>query len=504
MPTIPAPTFRDYLRVLRERRFLILLPVVIAAAAAFFYSAAQPEEYEASAAISFQAESQDLQAVGTPVGADAFPEKQAASGARRITENKVVLAVQEAIGDQLSAEELRASVTTQVEPDSNLVRITATAPTAADAARLANEFARQTRNYLNVEERAKFEAAADKLNAELKKLGEDAAATPTGQSYREGISRLLTLASLAEAVEVVQLAQVPTLPSSPKPIRDTILAAFLGLLLGLIAAFLRHAVDRRLRDPHEVQRDLNLPVIGQVRSGLMGRVRLDGPGGRLDEEDLDAFRVLRTNFEFLAAEPELRSVVVTSALAEEGKSTVAAGFAYASAVAGRRTLLIECDLRRPVLAERLGLVQGPGLSEALGGTAELAEVVQSIEVEGGVLDCVPAGDNVFHPSEMLGSKRFKDFLTKTLDVYELVVIDSAPLLPVSDTLQLLPQVDAALLCVRMRRTTRDQALSAKVATSQLPDLAVGLVVTDLKAKHGYYGGYYSYDRPPAESTNTGG
>jgi capsular exopolysaccharide synthesis family protein len=506
MSTSPETrTLRDYLRVLRERRLIIAFCVVAAVGAALAYSLVRTPQYSATATVGFRDISDDLQAVGGAAAPNFQPDKLAAAGARTVTRPDVVANVKEALGTDLSTDDLESRISTEVETDSNLVRITATAGHGEEAAALANEFAKQTQVVLREEDRARVRSAAKRLQAQLDRLGPSALATSTGQAYQDGISRLLTLSSFSEPVEVVRPAEVPSSPSSPKPIRDTLIAAALGLLIGIAAALLRHSLDRRLREPHEVQKLLGLPLVGSVGEETLGPAVPSSNGdGLFSEDDLEAFRILRTNFEFLAKDRELRSVVVTSPLPEEGKSTVAAYLAYASAVAGRRTLLVECDFRRPVLAERFGLDPSPGLSEFLGGGAEPSQILRSVAVQGGseveVLPVIPAGHNVFHSAEMLGSKLFGEFLDQVTDAYELVVLDGAPLLPVGDTLELLPQVDSGLFCVRLGQTTRDQVVRAKAVLEHLPELPIGLVVTGVKrgSEDNYYG-YYSHQRSTVDA-----
>jgi Mrp family chromosome partitioning ATPase len=169
-----------------------------------------------------------------------------------------------------------------------------------------------------------------------------------------------------------------------------------------------------------------------------------------------------------------------------------------SAVAGRRTLLVECDFRRSVLASRFGVDPAPGLSDYVAGGLKPDEVLRTVEVEGreavDVLPLIPAGEDVFQPTELIASQRFKQFVQKVTRAYDLVVFDSAPLLPVGDTLELLPQMDAVLLCVRLEQTTRDQTRAAKQALDHLGDKPTGLVITGLHrgGPDDYYGYYSSY------------
>jgi Mrp family chromosome partitioning ATPase len=239
--------------------------------------------------------------------------------------------------------------------------------------------------------------------------------------------------------------------------------------------------------------------------------------------DWELFRILRRNLDFLDPERALRTVAVTSSLPEEGKSTVASFLASASAAAGKPTLLIECDLRRPVLAKRLGIKSAPGLSDYLEGRAQLSDAIQQIgfgdpmsrngfnhsngvapahaETQAGnrahglmhELHCITAGTPTRHPAEMIRSEAMSNLLVEVSTTYELVVLDTPPMLSVVDALELLPQVEAAVICVRVLSTTRQQAGAGRAALKRLPEQPAGLVITGTTrtndAEYGYYGYY---------------
>ena len=286
--------------------------------------------------------------------------------------------------------------------------------------------------------------------------------------------------------------------------------------MGLLFAFLRDALDRRVRSAQAVSEHLDSPVVGHVSSTAMGRAGLASGGrGPLRPEEMEAFRILRMNLEFLDVDKKVRSILVTSPLPEEGKSTVAASLAWTSAIAGKRTLLVECDMRRPSLAARLGLSESPGLSDMLAGKASREDVMRPLSVTGEVspnggdpgarsageaskLVCVIAGTQAPRPAEMLGSQRFKDFVREVAEDFDMVVLDSPPLLSVVDARELIPCVDAVLLCIRASRTTSDQAKAGKEAIDRFPARPMGIVVTGLKRGEGPdYGAYsevYAYGR----------
>lgn len=198
--------------------------------------------------------------------------------------------------------------------------------------------------------------------------------------------------------------------------------------------------------------------------------------------------------------------MVTSGVPEEGKSTVALFLALASAASGRRTLLIECDLRRPVLAERLAVPDGPGLSDFVAGKATREEIVHHVsamidadaipplgaESHDQTLACVFAGAPTRQAAEILESERFVSLLGQFEEAYDVVVIDTPPLLAVVDALDLIPRASAVLVCARASRTTRDQVRATRAALDRLPERPTGLVITGTTRADAQSYGYYAY------------
>jgi capsular exopolysaccharide synthesis family protein len=492
-----STSLRDYLRVLSAQKWLILAITAIAVAAGVAYTLLKTPTYDATAQVEFKNPS--AQATIVTPGSQVLPEineaAAAAAASRAVTSDDVVKKVQKSLDNGMTTDELRGDVEATVQQDSNLVAIKASTDDKDLSAKLANEFALQTKLAQRDSLRAEYASQAKSLNDSIKNGDLDPA---TELAEQQGLGRLETLSRVADPVDISRPATVPSSPSSPKPVRDIGLALILGLLLGIGTAFLRNALDRRITDSHQIQHDLGLPLVGYVRADALGLAGIGRNGDSfVSEDDLEGFRILRANVDFLVRDQDLRSLVVTSALPEEGKSTVAAWYAYVSAVSGRRTLLVECDFRRPVLADRFGVDRTPGLSDYLAGEAEPKDVLRSVSVHGreavDVLPLITAGGNVFQPTEMIGSKKFKAFVDQTTRAYDVVIFDSAPLLPVGDTLELIPQVDGVILCVRLGQTTRDQALAAQQAMQHLPERPTGLVVTGVRrgSDDDYYG-YYSY------------
>ena len=504
-------TLRDYLRVVKTRRRLILGITALFAIAGLAVSLAQTPRYTAEAALTFRDIGQDLSLLGDASLPELAPDQRAAIKSEVITRPAVASRVKESLDTDLSADELSAAVTTQVGARTNFVIIQAESEDAEFAAELANAYAKEVKD---IDE----EEVRDRLNAAIETLRSSSPSPDTieGQLASQQISALQTALSLARPVEIEKPADVPDAPSSPRPKRNTVLGGLIGLAVGLLVAFLSNSLDRRLRLSDDVQSEFEWPVIGRIPDGALGQAGFvaNGPVEKDADAHLEAFRVLRANLEFLQVGNPMRSVMVTSGLPEEGKSTVSVALAGAAAVAGKSTLLVECDLRRPCLADRLGLDPTPGLSDFLVGRAGPKEVLRTVALasppspngnKGGrnngkeevpakppqeLMACIPAGSSAPLPAELLGSQRFTEFLKQVSKAYDLVVLDTSPILAVVDALELVPLVDGIVVCARLSQTTREEARAAREALGRMPERPTGVVVTGVRPGEDSYGYYY--------------
>jgi capsular exopolysaccharide synthesis family protein len=500
-------TLRDYLRVLREQRLLIIVIAAVFAGAALFLAERQDPVYEAEASVQFLDTNADTGFLGAALPPDATPDARAATNASQIGQPSTLAQVRAQLKTKDPIGRLRNALTIRTEARTNLVIVQARWGTAKFAADLANSAAEQSRRIAVDTARQRYRTARRLLKASLQRLGNSRTDKLTRLQYQAQLVRLDTLARFVTPSRVVSTAVAAAAPVSPRPVRDTLLGLVLGLTLGGLAAFLRDALDRRLKSASEIRDELRLPLLGHIRNDVLGRTLVTENGRKkLTEADLEGFRVLRTNLDFLDIDSPVKTVLVTSALPEEGKSTVACSLASAYVLAGKRTLVVECDLRRPTLAKRLGTAPGPGLSDYLLGQAEPAEVLQKVPLtpetvqsqEGPLPAGVPtlvvitAGTPTPRPAELLGSKRFAAFLEQVREAYDVVLLDATPLLSVGDALQIVPRVDGVVVCVRADQTTREQARAAKQALEHFPDRPTGVVVTGVKPGHELDYGYYSY------------
>ncbi len=509
-----AITVAGSLRALRAQRLLIVGVIAFCIIVAVGVSLALQKTYTATASIAVADPNSDLGLVGGTAGTAQTAQQIASAHAGQVLRDSVVSAAISDLRTNRSPASIRRAVSVQVDQTSALLNVTGSDPRASLAAALPNAIAKEDVRQSIAGARAGYAQAARRLAALIR-------STPANKNpgvrvvYAEQLSRLQALSAVASPERIETTALVPTSPSSPKPVQNGVIAAFLGLLLGIGAATVRSSLDRRLHSPHEVEKRLGLQTIGHVRSSAMGQAvgLTSSEKNGFEPADLETFRVLRQNLLFLDEGTSMRSVVVTSALPQEGKTTVSASLALASAAAGKLTLLVECDLRRPVLAERLGLTAAPGLADYLLEKAEPEEVLRVVSNSGQTpssgafhfatggdqakpLVCIPAGTIPEQPAELLGSERFRHFLASVSDQYELIVIDSPPLLPVVDALELIPLASAVLLCVRLSQTTEAQMLAGIEALGRIPSRPTGLVVSDLSPKNTEqgYGYYYSYAR----------
>jgi Mrp family chromosome partitioning ATPase/capsular polysaccharide biosynthesis protein len=509
-------TLRDYLRVLRGGRTAIIAVTLVCAGIAAGMSLSQETKYVASARVTFQEENRSNAEAGLAALSTQTAAQLAAEGASTMLSNDVLNRAKRRLQSNLPIADLRAMLATSVDPSSTLVTVQATATEKTFAATLANEVARGAVTIQKNTERERYAKTAERVERQYEDLRASGKSdTRTDVALATLLDRIATLRTLsvnATPSRVAETASVPQSPASPKPLRSTIFGGLIGLMLGIGLAFVRDSLDRRLRDSTEIQETLDLPVVGMVRIEALGNAAYVPNGrGPMTDQDVESFRILRTNLEFLDVDNPIKSVLVTSPLPEEGKSTVAASLAAANAASGKRTLLVECDLRRPSLPERLSINRSPGLSDYLAGQAGASEILQIVTlsegeippngraadpppatIAAGKLVVIAAGSQSVRPAELLGSRRFRDFLEQVVAAYDTVVLDSPPLLSVSDTLEIVPLVDSVLLCIRADQTTRDQARAVKDALAHLPKRTSGIVVTGLKPGREHDYGYYSY------------
>ncbi len=360
-------------------------------------------------------------------------------------------------------------------------------------------------------------------------VGEQARLAAVVKTRETGYDNLLSqyqLAKISEGGEtgvVRMLDQATALPDPvfPHRTRSLLEAMVVGLLLGVGMAVLVDRLDASVRDPDEISERLHLPILAsipRVRAGLSGLAGLVGGGAASGRTSMrlrlvahqephsvvaEAFRALRTNIAFARAHEDLRTIVVTSAAPGDGKSTAAINLATTFAQQGQRTLLIDGDLRRAVADETFGIARAPGLSDVLVGTASLADVARPVDVPN--LTVMASGPFPPNPSELLGSRAMRALLAEAKDggAFDMIVIDSPPVLAVTDASVVASVVDGAILVIRLGVTPREAVRRAVTQLRAVNGHLIGAVVNDVSPRDGAYGQYayyYGASRQPQGST----
>ena len=488
-------SFENTLRVLRRRAVLIVVAAVAVTAAAFAFSKQQTKEYTATASVLFTNNQVSQQVAGLQAVSTSDPQAQQDTNVKLLQLGTVAGSTARIVGHGLTPQDIRNSVAISGESDTNLVSVAATWTTPSLAAEIANTYVdefiagqvRTTNRY--------FTAALALVDRQLGALSPQARRGAAGSALRDRAQSLSILAQLqTENVQVAQSAAVPTSPSSPKVARNTLAGAILGLLLGIALAFLLERLDTRVKEPRDVEMIYRRPLLGVIPDSsaydLPGSAKAGGPEPLLSAEG-EVFSLLRAHLRYFNVDKDVRTVMVGSAEPGDGKTTVAYHLAAAAAGAGGRVLIVEGDLRRPSLGQRLGISPGPGLSDVLIGSARLEDAVHHLPIasagkvgaEDRVLDVLLAGAFAPpNPAELIESHAMEALLEEMRDTYSLVVLDTAPLTAVSDAIPILTKVDGVIVVARIGHNRRDVAERVRQTLENVGAPLLGVVANRVRQR----------------------
>ena len=380
-----------------------------------------------------------------------FSQQRVTSYAQLLTGEKLAGEVVDALRLDLTPAEVAGKLTARALPDTVILEVTVTDTSAVRARDIADSLGRQ------------FADEVVELEADVSTV----------------------------KVSTVQPAKLNPEAVSPDVTRNLALGGVLGLLIGLGLALLRSRLDNTVKTGDDVQTLTETGVIGTVLEDQ----RLDEKhvATSADEHSMtaEAFRAIRTNLQFLNVDNPPRVIVIASSVPGEGKSTLAVNLATALAQSGSRVTLIEADLRRPRVVRYMGLVGGAGLTNVLAGTADLHEVVQPWGE--GKLSVLPAGPMPPNPSELLGSAHMRTLVETLRETQDFVIIDTPPLLPVTDAAVLSVVADGCLITTRYGRTRREQLHEAAKVLSRVDAKLLGVVLNRVPQSAAVARGYgYGY------------
>lgn len=449
---------RDYIRVLRKGWILIVTLTLIGVAIGAAYSITRTPEYQATSKVFVSVQSgstvSDLNQGGN------FLQNQVKSYADAITTPVVLQPVIASLGLDTDPESLAKRITASAPLDTVIVEITATDANPRQAAEIANAVA------------SSFQNTVSNLV----------------QSTAEGVTPV--------KVTLLQQALIPGAPFSPNVPLNIVLGGAIGLVLGLAISVLREVLDTRIRNEHDVEAIVEAPIIGGIAydpgTPENPLVVKDDPRSPRAE----SFRTLRTNLQFLNIGHSERSFVISSSIPGEGKSTSAANLAIVIALSGQRVIIVDADLRKPKMAEYLGLEGGAGLTDILVGRAQPNDVIQRWGDTN--LYVLPAGKIPPNPSELLGSSSMISLIRTLESTFDVVLFDAPPLLPVTDAAILAKNTTGVILMVAAGRTHKSQLRGAGMALQNVGARIAGIVMTMMPTKgpdsygYGRYGYGYGY------------
>jgi capsular exopolysaccharide synthesis family protein len=460
---------RDYSRILRHRWRIIVACVVAALALAAALTWTATPQYSSTASIFVSTNAPGL---SRAYEGNLFATERIDSYASLVTKTSTAETVAHHLRDQLTADELKGRVSASVAQNSVILDITATDPDPVAARNIAQAYAVAVRD----------------LITELE--------TPPGKTD-----------SLVRA-SIVDSAKVSDTPVSPRPVRNLGLALILGLLIGVGAAVVRELLDTSLKSSDDIAEVTSTPIVATI--GVDSTAAVRSPAEVLGEVNpwAEAFRVLRTNMRYVEVDRDQRVFVVSSSLPGEGKTTTAVGLAITLAMANERVVLVECDLRRPLLATKLGLDDSTGTTSVLIGRVHVRQALQQYGDTG--LSVLTSGPIPPNPSELLQSRAMEKLLDELREEFEIVILDAPPLLPVTDAALLAARADGALIVTRHGKTTNDQLRHAIERLDAVDAKPVGVVINmspTTRRDSGYGTGYgygygYGYARVDQDSPRT--
>lgn len=424
----------------------------------------------------------------------------------------------------LKSAPVRAAVSEQLGPvpevsvrrvdTSLMIEVQARSTDRARAAELATAYARAYIDYRREQATQDLLAVASEvertlanLEQELNELEVEMASAPASEAetladrrdglvsqravFRQRLDELQFQAAASTGqARLVSAAPLPESPVTPKPLRSGVLAAVGGLLLGVMLAGVREHLDDSIKTRADVGEAVaGVPVLGAIpavpvptSAGEPALIAMSPPATPASE----SFRTLRTSVQLLGVEHRLRTIQVTSPNEGEGKTTVVANLAAVMAQAGERVVVVDCDLRKPRAHLALGAVRSPGITSILSGDANLHEALQRVRIGDEEVTVLGAGPIPPNPSELLSSKRTSQLLFELQNAFDILLVDSPPVLLATDATILSTWVDATVL-VANAGSTRARELQLTVEMlKQVEASVVGVVLNRVEERtHGY-------------------
>ncbi len=506
----------DYLRIVKDRAWIIILTVVVLFLIAYFTSIRTTPLYSASAELVYEKSSMNTAVFGYEIlGYDYDRPRTIETAIAAISRNlSIAEGVKAQLGATGDASRFLGMVSASASGETDLVTVSAISTDSGEAAAVANAFADQFIVYRKNMARGLIAEARDSLKTELDSLSASEKQSQTGLQQQDRYDSLRMLESMQNGdFTVLRQATAPGAPYTPQTTRNVVLAVVLGFVLGLGLAFLLEYLDKRIKDEKTLEHVSGLPVLASVpvvaggwKNDKKGRRSAEAVGfERSGSELLEAFRTLRSTLQYFDVEDSLHTIVITSGLPQEGKTVTTVNLAISLALSGKRVVVLEADLRRPMMHEYLNLENNTGLSSVLAGKSSVASALQLVLMDPFIpvstrkdqgdpdpvllrknLYCVTSGPLPPNPAELLGSSRMAHVIAELNQMADYLLIDTPPVLPVSDALTLARHADAVILTARLHSTTRGEMEEVRELVTRAGVRVIGVVAEGVKTKRGYY------------------
>jgi capsular exopolysaccharide synthesis family protein len=508
---------RAYLHVLSRRKWIIVLVAVLCVGLSLAYSLVKTPVYSVSATVLVpeQQPNSALNIQNSFLPASDVLIRELSDDAQFARGDTVKFAAAKILGYAAGA-----SVGTSVTAD--VITFTASSTDKAAAAQIANAYANafivaRRANQVNqyTQQITALESSIAGLQAQEARMHPGNSQLPALRSSIESLSQTVQQTQAASQVAgqvgptVIKAAVPPTSPSSPRTLRNAILALIAGLIIGVGVAFLVERLDDGINSREAAEAATRgLPIVGLIplvdawkSKGSHHLALVEDPTSSVSE----AYRTLRTAIQFLGLDEPKRVIAVTSAVPDEGKTTVVANLALSFARAGQRVIVVSCDLRRPKLHDFFGDKDRSGLTTVLLGQCTLSEGVHAVKDEPR-LRVMPSGPVPPNPAEILSLDRVKEIVNLLADNSDLVLIDCPPVLPVTDALLLSRLADGVLVLAAAKSTSKRDLRRTIELLRQVHAPLLGVVLNRVPLDGGYaygygYGYYGKYDTTEEPSTN---
>lgn len=499
---------RSYFYPMRRWWWLIAAATLVAAVSSFLVTLQQPPVYQATTTLVVGSA---LEESNPSTNQFYLAQQLAASYAELANREQIRKATAAALGwDALPAYTASALTNSQLIE----IRVNHTDPRVAQA--VANELAHQlillTPTSVQPGERDRqaflsaqldsLEVQIEDTETQIERLQADLASMVSARQIQDVQSQISALQSklatlqanytsmfensrggAVNTLSVIEPAALPVAPTGPSRLAAVLVAAVIGSLLAIVAAYLLEYLDDSLKTPADIEHALGYPVIGYISDVGDGNIEQPYAAYNPRHPFAEAFRSLRTNLEFAAVDEPLKTILVTSSDAGEGKTSVAANLAVVMGQGEKRTILVDADLRQPSVHEFMDLSNETGLSDVFIGRQSLQEGLHAWKNE--QVAVIPAGVPPPNPAELLGSRRMDAILTSLKEVADVVIVDGPPFV-VADASVLSAKVDGVILVVRPGYTQRAAATAMREQVKRSGARVVGVVLNRIPRKLAEY------------------